>query len=65
MNEKLKAARVACNWTQFEVSMHLNIDFRTYGRWEQGEARPQLYNLQKLCELFGKSREELGFDITL
>src|SRR5947209_3802411 len=33
----------------------------TVSRWENGTNFPSLYYQQKLCELFGKSAEELGF----
>jgi DNA-binding XRE family transcriptional regulator len=62
MNEKLKAARMACKLTQVQISDSLNIDYKTYQRWERGHARPSLPNLGKLCRWFGKSREELGYD---
>lgn len=63
-NARLKAARKACGFTQMKMSDTLEIDCKTYRRWETGQMRPSLHNLEKLCRLLRKSREELGFSTT-
>jgi transcriptional regulator with XRE-family HTH domain len=60
MNEKLKAAREARGWTKAEIARYLQISDNTYTPWEFG-TRPTERNLNKLCHLLRKSREELGF----
>ena len=60
-NYRLQAARDQKMWTQEEAADNVGVDHQTYWRWENGEQRPHYYSLRKLCEVFGKSAEELGF----
>lgn len=60
-NEKLKAAREARGWTQEYVALSLQVDLRNYRRWESGRTQPALHNLEKLCRLLRKTKEEIGF----
>lgn len=61
-NERLRAARIEKGWTTVEAGELLRMDTpRNYERWERGEYRPSEENLDKLCQLFHKSREEIGF----
>jgi len=64
MNNNLKTAREQRGWTQGYMATTLEIDLRSYRRWEHGETRPGLHNLEKLCRLLRKTREELGFEIS-
>lgn len=61
MNDKLIAAHKARSFTQSQISDTLDVNYKTYQRWEAGQARPKRYHLTRLCEVFGKSAEELGF----
>jgi transcriptional regulator with XRE-family HTH domain/tetratricopeptide (TPR) repeat protein len=60
-NERLKRARESRGWSQAYVAAAIGTDEKSVGRWERGEHNPTPYYRQKLCELFGKSAEELGF----
>ncbi len=60
-NHLLRAARQRRSWTQQMVAdqigapLPLNIT-----RWERGTAFPSAFYVQKLCQLFQMSAEELG-----
>ncbi len=71
-NERLKYEREWRGWTQKELVDRLlamcedEDDFPlisddTVSRWERGVYNPQFFWQRKLCELFGKNAEELGF----
>jgi DNA-binding XRE family transcriptional regulator len=60
-NTKLRAAREARGFTQAYVAQCLEVNPTTYKHWEGG-IRPNERNIAKLCRLFGKTREELGFE---
>ena len=61
-NTLLRRARQARGWTQKEVAdaigapSPLNVT-----RWERGATWPSAFYQAKLCQLFAKSREQLGF----
>ena len=59
-NLRLKALRLTHNWTQADVAEKINTTSLNVSRWERGILVPSLHFRQKLCELFGKSSEELG-----
>lgn len=59
-NRRLISARERRGWTQAEVAAALGVSELTVGRWERGETFPHPYHRKKLCELFGKSEQELG-----
>ena len=61
MNTKLKAARMAAGWTQEETADRAGIGRVTYVRTELENQHPHEDTIRRLCELFGHSREELGF----
>lgn len=60
-NTQLKQERLLRGWTQSDVAGHIGTDGYTVNRWERGRTSPSLYFRQRLCSLFGKSAEELGF----
>lgn len=62
MNGKLVAARKSKNWKQASASEEIGVDLRTYQRWERGESVPQPYYRDRLCQVFGMSVKELGYD---
>ena len=59
-NTRLKAARLKKHWSQVYVATMIGTNDVTVSRWESGATFPSLYYRQQLCELFGKSVEELG-----
>jgi len=60
-NNLLRLARIERNWHQHELAEQLGTTTVTVKRWERGYQQPGPYFLVKLCTLFGKSAEELGF----
>ncbi len=62
MSDKLKAAREARGWSIATIASYLELmNDQSYREWENGKARPTEKNLNKLCTLLRKTREELGF----
>ncbi len=59
-NTRLKAQRLKKHWSQVYVATMIGTNDVTVSRWESGATFPSLYYRQQLCELFGKSAEELG-----
>lgn len=59
--DRLRQARIERNWRQHEVAERLGASVLTVQRWERGSHLPSAYFRVKLCALFGKSAEELGF----
>jgi transcriptional regulator with XRE-family HTH domain len=62
MNGKLVAARKSRNWNQAKASEEIGVDLRTFQRWEREGSIPQPYYRDKLCEVFGMSLKDLGYD---
>lgn len=60
-SELLRQERIRRNWRQREVAEQLGTTTVTVTRWERGSHLPSAYFRVKLCALFGKSAEELGF----
>ena len=60
-SDRLRQERIRRNWRQQEVADQLGTTVLTIKRWERGRQRPSIYFRQKLCTLFEKSAEELGF----
>ncbi len=60
-NSRLKYERELRGWSQKRVADEIGTDERSVGRWERGERQPSPHYREKLCELFGKSAQELGF----
>ena len=60
-SKQLKSERDARSWSQGQVAEHIGTTAHNVSRWERNVTYPSPYFRQKLCELFGKSPEELGF----
>ncbi|MDQ2713335.1 MAG: FxSxx-COOH system tetratricopeptide repeat protein [Chloroflexota bacterium] len=60
-NVLLRRERLLRGWTQADVAGQIGTDGYTVNRWECGRAKPGPYFRQKLCSLFAKNAEELGF----
>ncbi|HEY7420172.1 MAG TPA: NB-ARC domain-containing protein, partial [Ktedonobacteraceae bacterium] len=58
---RLRQERLGRNWHQRDVAEHLGTTVVTVNRWERGVQQPSTYFRVKLCVLFGKSAQELGF----
>lgn len=61
-NLKLQLARKQRSWSQEEAAAAVNVDRKTYIRWEKGQCFPQPKLLDAACKAFGLSAAELGFD---
>ena len=59
-NQRLRNQRLLNSWTQSQVAEKTGTTVVNVNRWEMGGITPSLNYRQKLCELFGKSAEELG-----
>lgn len=60
-NFKLIDHRKQRRWTQMDVAEALGVIDLTVRRWEQGQHKPSKYYVKKLCDLFEKTPEDLGF----
>ena len=60
-NTKLKRERELRGWSQKIVAEHIGTNIEAVSRWERGYHTPERYYQEKLCVLFGKNAEELGF----
>src|SRR5437879_3394410 len=60
-NEKLEAARLQRRWSVEVASARVGVSVNTFNRWERGLQIPQLDTLDRLCNAFNMTPEELGF----
>lgn len=60
-NQLLRQARQKRCWSQAELAEQVGVSNETVSRWENGVSKPQPYQLKKLCEVFDKTPEELGY----
>jgi transcriptional regulator with XRE-family HTH domain len=58
--QRLSAERMRRHWSQLEVADQLGTTAGNVSRWERGLTSPGPYFRSKLCELFGRSAQELG-----
>lgn len=61
IGETLKHFRRDKLWSQAELAHLVGTTPVSVGRWEKNLTRPNLHFQRQLCEVFGKSPEELGF----
>lgn len=59
-NRLLKAERERRGWSQQEVADKIGSTPLSVSRWESGITTPKPYFRYQLCDLFGKSIQELG-----
>ena len=58
---RLRHERQLHTWSQEQLAEMIGTTAHNVSRWECGSTLPSIYYRQKLCELFGKTAEELGF----
>ena len=58
-NEKLRFLRKYQNWTQTEVAKQLNINTRTYSKYETGTTEPDIATIKKIANFFDVSTDYL------
>lgn len=59
--DRIRQERIRRNWRQQDLANQLGTTVITVKRWERETQQPGAYFRIKLCALFGKSVEELGF----
>lgn len=57
----LEAARVNAKLTQKEAAKRLKVSNSTLGRWEKGLGFPNATMIDKICELYGVSYDNIFF----
>lgn len=60
-NLRLKHEREIRGWSQARVAEEINSSEKNISRWERGISFPYPYYREKLCLLFGKTAQDLGF----
>jgi transcriptional regulator with XRE-family HTH domain len=60
-NEKLVSARRSLDLSTEQVVRRIAVIPELYWSWEQGN-RPEGFLLQKMCQMFEKEPEDLGFE---
>ena len=58
----LKAARVNVGLTQSAVAEKLNISISTVKSWEKGKTFPKQPQIERLCEIYGVSYDNIFFN---
>lgn len=57
----LRAARVNAGYTQGEAARLLGVSNRTLCQWESGRVMPKIDKIDKICELYKISYDNLIF----
>jgi tetratricopeptide (TPR) repeat protein/transcriptional regulator with XRE-family HTH domain len=60
-NDILRHQRELRGWTQQQVAKALHTDEKRVSSWERGVSKPSPHYRARLCKLYGKNAEELGF----
>jgi transcriptional regulator with XRE-family HTH domain/tetratricopeptide (TPR) repeat protein len=60
-NRDLEAARLKKRWSVEVASKKVGVSVNTFNRWERGLQLPHLTTLDRLCNAFEMSSEDLGF----
>jgi DNA-binding XRE family transcriptional regulator len=61
---QLSAARRRKHWTQKQAAEFAGVSERAWREWEKGGVAPRLSSIEQVCQLFGCTAEDLGFDVT-
>ncbi|SRR5712692_242580 len=59
IGQRLRRERVANGWRQRTLAEKIGTTEGTINRWEQGKNAPDSYYRERLCEVFGKTHDEL------
>ncbi len=60
-NEALRYQRSLRGWSQQKVADEIGASNEMVSNWERGKKKTSSFYQEKLCNLFGKNAEELGF----
>lgn len=61
MKISLAAARKNVDLTQKEVSAMIGVSNNTLCNWENGKSFPNVQQIEKLCDLYGVSYDDINF----
>ena len=59
MSNSIKMYRKKAGFSQIKLAEVLNVQPNTIWRWERGERIPHWNDIQRMCELFGCTSDEL------
>lgn len=59
LNEKIKALRLAGNYSQVDIAEKLSVTKQTISNWENNNIQPSIDMLIKIADLFGVSTDYL------
>lgn len=65
LEKKLVRLRKKEGMSQADVSEKLNVSRQAVSRWEAGDSRPSIENLQALCKLYNVKLDDLLDESTL
>ncbi|WP_346986476.1 helix-turn-helix domain-containing protein [Chryseobacterium sp. POE27] len=52
LETKLRKLREQKGWSQMDIAHQLDVSQPAYNKWETGQTKPTLQNLQKIAEIF-------------
>lgn len=61
MKISLAAARVNAGLTQKEAAAVLDVGNKTLSSWENGNSFPDAMQIEKICEIYGLSYDNINF----
>src|SRR6266516_4845022 len=64
-NDQLRTVRESRQLSRAEVAAQIGTSRVNIGRWERGDAQPDYAAMEKLCDLFQLSSQELGFPLLI
>lgn len=59
VSNSIKVFRKKAGFSQIKLAEVLNVQPNTIWRWERGERIPHWNDIQRMCELFGCTSDEL------
>ncbi|MBQ8763920.1 MAG: helix-turn-helix transcriptional regulator [Clostridia bacterium] len=59
LNEKIKALRLAGNYSQVDIAEKLSVTKQTISNWENNNIQPSIDMLVKIADLFGVTTDYL------
>lgn len=59
LNEKIKALRLAGNYSQVDIAEKLSVTKQTISNWENNNIQPSVDMLVKIADLFGVTTDYL------
>ena len=63
MRVTLKAARINKGLTQEDVAKAVKVTKKTVGSWEMGKTMPKIDKIERLCQLFNCSYDDIAWNV--